>query len=120
MTFFAALDEPQGPTGPTGPQTAGSTSVLEDTRTEEQRAPGDNERYAHYVRKDRIAASAVTGQPVVALCGKVWIPLRDPSGFPICPICQEIHRSGGNQGPGWPFSGGSGGNGAGGSGEGGE
>ena len=30
------------------------------------------------------------GTPVVALCGKVWVPSRDPERFPICPECQEI------------------------------
>ncbi|MGO1857920.1 DUF3039 domain-containing protein, partial [Ancrocorticia populi] len=42
-------------------ETGGSTELLE--RTEEQRAPGDEERYAHYVRKERITESAVEGQP---------------------------------------------------------
>lgn len=52
---------------------------------------GDHERFAHYVEKAKIMESAVTGTPVKALCGKVWIPNRDPSRFPICPDCQEIH-----------------------------
>lgn len=52
---------------------------------------GDHERFAHYVEKSKIVESAVTGAPVKALCGKVWIPNRDPSNFPICPDCQEIH-----------------------------
>ena len=52
---------------------------------------GDHERFAHYVEKAKILESAVTGTPVKALCGKVWIPNRDPSNFPICPDCQEIH-----------------------------
>lgn len=87
----------------------GGTSVLERTDTELQKNPGDAERYAHYVRKDRITASAVTGQAVIALCGKVWVPLRDPKNFPICPVCKEImasmHGSDGH-GTGWPFHGG--------------
>ena len=32
----------------------------------------------------------VNGTPVVALCGKVWIPSRDPQKFPVCPECKEI------------------------------
>ena len=63
---------------------------------------GDHERFAHYVEKAKIMESAVTGVPVTALCGKVWIPNRDPSRFPVCPECQEIHaglpRGGGSQG----------------------
>lgn len=52
---------------------------------------GDHERFAHYVEKDKIMESAVTGKSVKALCGKKWIPNRDPSKFPICPECQAIH-----------------------------
>ena len=32
--------------------------------------PGDHERFSHYVRKEKIMESALTGEPVVALCGK--------------------------------------------------
>jgi hypothetical protein len=32
----------------------------------------------------------VMGTPVVALCGKVWVPSRDPERFPVCPECREI------------------------------
>jgi hypothetical protein len=55
--------------------------------------PGDHERFAHYVRKDKIISSALTGKPVVALCGKVWVPGRDPSKFPICPACKALFDS---------------------------
>jgi hypothetical protein len=37
--------------------------------------------------------SAMTGKAVRALCGKKWIPNRDPEKFPICPTCKEIHAS---------------------------
>jgi hypothetical protein len=53
--------------------------------------PGDHERFSHYVRKEKIVESAVMGTPVIALCGKVWVPGRDPQKFPVCPICQEIY-----------------------------
>lgn len=53
--------------------------------------PGDHERFSHYVKKEKIVESAVMGTPVVALCGKVWVPGRDPKNFPICPTCKEIH-----------------------------
>ena len=32
----------------------------------------------------------VEGTPVVALCGKVWVPSRDPQRYPVCPECKEI------------------------------
>lgn len=52
---------------------------------------GDHERFAHYVRKDKVVESAVLGQPVIALCGKVWVPNRDPQRFPVCPDCKRIY-----------------------------
>lgn len=55
---------------------------------------GDHERFAHYVDKDKIVESAVTGTPVIALCGKVWVPSRDPSRFPVCPECKELYDLG--------------------------
>jgi hypothetical protein len=74
-------------------QPRGGTSVIERTETRELAEPGDAERFAHYVRKDKVVESAVTGMPVVALCGKVWVPNRDPKRFPVCPECKEILES---------------------------
>ena len=64
------------------------------TQLEEQQLldQGDHERYSHYVKKDKIVESAVMGNAVVALCGKIWIPSRDPQKFPVCPTCQEIYE----------------------------
>lgn len=53
---------------------------------------GDHERYSHYVKKDKIVQSAVLGSPVRALCGKIWVPNRDPKKFPVCPTCQAIYE----------------------------
>jgi len=43
------------------------------------------------VKKEKITESAVTGKAVRALCGKKWIPSRDPEKYPICPTCKEIY-----------------------------
>ncbi len=77
-----------------GGQTAGSTLLEErlEERLEENLEPGDHERYSHYVRKEKIVESAVMGSPVIALCGKVWVPGRDPQKFPVCPTCKEIYE----------------------------
>lgn len=81
-----------GPDDPYGePGTGTSTGVLERTEAREELEPGDRERFAHYVRKEKILASAVSGSPVIALCGKVWVPGRDPNKFPVCPVCKEIY-----------------------------
>ncbi|GAA2725284.1 DUF3039 domain-containing protein [Cellulomonas aerilata] len=93
---FASTTGPDDPfTQPgTQPDSTGgtSTSVLERTEATEQVEPGDHERFAHYVRKNKIMDSALSGKPVIALCGKVWVPGRDPNKFPVCPICQEIYN----------------------------
>jgi Protein of unknown function (DUF3039) len=83
------LDSPEAPGEPST-----QTAVLEreDTRTDPQLSePGDHERFAHYVRKEKIMESALSGEPVTALCGKVWVPGRDPQKFPVCPTCKEIY-----------------------------
>ena len=53
---------------------------------------GGHDRFAHYVRKADIVRSNVEGVPVVALCGKKWIPNRDPNRYPVCPTCKEIRQ----------------------------
>ncbi|GAA1853838.1 DUF3039 domain-containing protein [Myceligenerans crystallogenes] len=77
---------------PDDPRTSGSTGLLEREETREQAEPGDHERFAHYASKKKIMDSALSGKPVVALCGKVWVPGRDPSKFPVCPKCKEIYE----------------------------
>lgn len=53
---------------------------------------GDHDRFAHYVRKSDAAQAYVEGTPVRALCGKVWVPSRDPSKYPVCPDCAKIRE----------------------------
>jgi len=65
------------------------TLTEEQTRTIPTDA-GDHERFSHYVPKDKLMDAMVNGTPVVALCGKVWVPTRDPERFPVCPECKEI------------------------------
>lgn len=65
---------------------------LQQLIEDELHEPGDHERFAHYVRKDKIVESAVTGKPVKALCGKKWTPGRNPDKFPVCPTCKEIYE----------------------------
>jgi len=45
----------------------------------------------HYVRKEKIAESAVMGNFVVALCGEKFPVTKSPKpGSPVCPACKEI------------------------------
>lgn len=68
------------------------TGTILEKEKQEQLDDGDHERYSHYVKKDKIVESAVMGDAVIALCGKVWIPNRDPGKFPVCPSCKEIYE----------------------------
>jgi hypothetical protein len=81
--------------GRVGGGAGGGTDVLdeelEQLLTEEQLEDGDHERFAHYVQKEKILESALSGKPVIALCGKVWVPGRDPEKFPVCPDCKKIY-----------------------------
>lgn len=76
------------------PQTAPGSETTYDERTETfPQEPGDHERFSHYVPKDKLTEAMVMGTPVVALCGKVWVPSRNPDRFPVCPECKEIWES---------------------------
>ena len=67
---------------------------------------GDHERMSHIVlegfkpeKGDYIAAGPtvvegmVNGTAVKALCGKIWVPGRNPKRYPLCPTCKEIAES---------------------------
>ncbi|MDH6110753.1 hypothetical protein P3T36_003122 [Kitasatospora sp. MAP12-15] len=72
------------------PERGLGTGTLVEPVPQVSHGDGDHERFAHYVQKDKIMESALSGSPVVALCGKVWVPGRDPKKYPVCPMCKEI------------------------------
>ena len=70
---------------------------------------GDHERLSHIVLEgykrpegdfvamgNSVVEGMVNGTPVKALCGKVWVPGRDPRKYPMCGTCKEIA-----EGMGW-------------------
>lgn len=69
------------------------SQTVEDTRTKPRTDDGDHERFSHYVPKDKLTDAMVNGTPVIALCGKVWVPSRDPERYPVCPECKKIWES---------------------------
>jgi hypothetical protein len=77
-----------------GVGTGTSTETIEEGRTDYRYEPGDHERFAHYVDKDKLTEALVVGTPVIALCGKVWVPSRDPTRFPVCPACKRLFDMG--------------------------
>jgi hypothetical protein len=66
--------------------------VLLDLAPEEVDA-GEEKRYAHYAEKTSVTEGYVLGTPVLAICGKLFIPSRDPKKFPLCPICKKISEA---------------------------
>lgn len=66
----------------------------------------DHERFTHIVLEgytpkrgefvpleNSVVDAMVNSTPVRALCGKVWVPGRDPAKYPVCPTCKEIAES---------------------------
>ncbi len=51
---------------------------------------GDADKFAHYAKKADIAQAYVEGIAITALCGKHWVPTRDPEKFPLCPECDWV------------------------------
>lgn len=101
MMIESAADElrimnAQDPESPlSDPDQSTGTAILERPETNEETKKsddGDADRFAHYVSRERIAESRLTGRPVVALCGKVWVPKHDPSQYPVCPDCKRIYE----------------------------
>jgi hypothetical protein len=77
--------------GSLGGSMSSSTDILErpDVRDADTDQPPE---MFHYVRKNKIAESAVMGTLVEALCGEVFPVTKAPKpGSPVCPACQEIY-----------------------------
>ena len=75
---------------------------------------GDHERFTHIVLEgytpkwskkfvpvgNSVVEGMINSTPVEALCGKKWIPGRDPGKYPVCPTCVEVAKSMGWSVPG--------------------
>ena len=69
----------------------GVLDISQETEAEFLLEDSEEKVFAHYAEKSEIAEALVLGIPIVALCGKIWIPHRDPDKYPICPRCKELH-----------------------------
>ncbi|HEY8728976.1 MAG TPA: DUF3039 domain-containing protein [Acidothermaceae bacterium] len=92
---MSEIDRPESPARTDAP----GLGTLTMPETEARPVPrlshgdGDHERFAHYAPKDKIVEASVMGTPITALCGKVWVPSRDPKRFPVCPECKDIYEN---------------------------
>jgi hypothetical protein len=62
------------------PQSVMPDPVLDD---------GDHDVFSHIVNKADLAR-AQFGEPIQALCGKVWVPRRNPDNYPLCKTCIDM------------------------------
>jgi formylmethanofuran dehydrogenase subunit E len=70
-----------------------STDILERPDVRDADTDKPNEMF-HYVRKNKIAESAVMGTLVEALCGEVFpVTKTAKPGSPVCPRCKEIYET---------------------------
>lgn len=67
-----------------GSVTTPDTELRIDTST------GDHDTFAHYADKGEITYALIYGVEIVSLCGKKWIPSKDPSRFPVCSACKHV------------------------------
>lgn len=71
----------------------GFTSDVEEKTSPSFTDNEDHEKLSHYAHKDDVMNAMVNGVAIMALCGKIWIPTRDGTKFPVCPECQEIYET---------------------------
>ena len=89
----------------TGPEQAGGTT-LAPSRPAPDLDDGDHDRMAHIVLEGytpkggefvsmgpSVVEGIVNRTAVRALCGKEWVPGRNPSRYGLCPTCKEIAES---------------------------
>lgn len=72
------------------PSPGAAPTITPDTIIDPTSDDGDHDRFAHICRKADIARAYVTGEAITALCGKVWVPSRDPDRYPVCPACKDV------------------------------
>jgi Protein of unknown function (DUF3039) len=65
------------------------SDVRTDVTVDPTLSEGDHEKFAHIVKKAELTDAMIYGKEITALCGKKWIPTRDPEKFPVCPDCRD-------------------------------
>lgn len=74
-----------------GVSTLTKTIERPDVSTTDETTDDDAPKFFHYVKKDKIAESAIMGSYVVALCGEVFPVTKSAKpGSPVCPECKRV------------------------------
>jgi hypothetical protein len=50
----------------------------------------EGEPFAHYAESASVTEGYIMGTPVIALCGKIFVPSRNPEKLRVCPACKEL------------------------------
>ncbi len=82
------------------------TNPIVETSLDVTLDDGDHDRFTHIVLEgytapggkfvalgNSVVEGMINATPVRALCGKVWVPGRDPAKYPVCPTCREVALS---------------------------
>ncbi|WIM66760.1 DUF3039 domain-containing protein [Corynebacterium breve] len=73
-----------------------TTKTIERPDIREDTTTGTDDgtpKFFHYVKKDQIVTSAVSGKMVVALCGETFpVTKQAKPGSPVCPDCERIFK----------------------------
>lgn len=64
-----------------------NTETLRNTQP--RTSQGDSDGYSHIVMKSDQMRGYVAGEPIEALCGKIWVPSRDFQSLPVCQACVD-------------------------------
>lgn len=61
------------------------------TDTQLDKTDTNHDLFAHIViPAHKVTEAYITGSAVVALCGKEWVPTRDPDALPVCQTCRGL------------------------------
>ena len=76
-----------------GPVTTATQTIDREKTREETTTGSETPKFFHYVKKNQIVDSAISGKMVVALCGETF-PVTKPAkpGSPVCPDCERIFK----------------------------
>lgn len=65
------------------------TDLLEKPDVDETDV-NNSEPFAHYAESASVTEGYIMGTPVIALCGKVFVPSRNPEKLRVCPACKDL------------------------------
>ncbi len=49
-------------------------------------------KVAHIAPAAKITEAYILGTPIEALCGRLFVPSRDPNNLPVCQECKERYE----------------------------